>query len=136
MSARHDRPIAGTSSLAGVSGVALLERLGAVLADLRFPARRWQVLTVGDLYGVDTATRGLLELLPERRYHSMAEVAGVLAAVLAGGAHPARRLTRGQVSSRSKASSPTQTRSPSPSSLMAPSSSSESSRAAPRACSL
>lgn len=58
------------------------ERVAPVLADLEFPARRWQVLTVADLYGVDTATRSLLELLPERRYHSLAEVAGVLAAVL------------------------------------------------------
>jgi acyl-CoA synthetase (AMP-forming)/AMP-acid ligase II len=56
----------------------------------------------------------------------------------AGAAGPARGRRRGalraaQTSSRSNASSPTQTRRPSPSSVIAPSSSSESSRAAPRA---
>jgi hypothetical protein len=62
----------------------LPDMLAAVLDDLVFPARRWQVLTVGDLYGVDTATRGLLELLPERRYSSLAEIVAVVTAVRAG----------------------------------------------------
>ena len=62
----------------------LRDVLGAVLDDLVFPARRWQVLTTADLYGVDTTTRGLLELLPERPYSSLAEVAAVITAVLAG----------------------------------------------------
>ena len=62
----------------------LRDVLAAVLDDLVFPARRWQVLTAGDLYGVDTTTRGLLELLPERHYASLAEVAAVVTAVLAG----------------------------------------------------
>jgi hypothetical protein len=65
-------------------GAALAERLATVLGDLTFPARRWQVLTVGDLYGVDTATRGLLELLPERRYQSLPEIVAVVTAVLVG----------------------------------------------------
>ena len=83
MSIRDDRPARGTSPADG-NGAALQERLGAVLADLAFPARRWQVLAVSDLYGVDTATRALLEQLPERHYHSLAEIVGVLAAVLVG----------------------------------------------------
>jgi hypothetical protein len=62
----------------------LRDVLAAVLDDLVFPARRWQVLTAGDLYGVDTTTRGLLELLPERHYSSLAEIAAVVTAVLAG----------------------------------------------------
>jgi hypothetical protein len=62
----------------------LRDMLAAVLDDLVFPARRWQVLTTGDLYGVDTATRGLLELLPERRYSSLAEIVAVVTAVRAG----------------------------------------------------
>jgi hypothetical protein len=62
----------------------LRDVLAAVLDDLVFPARRWQVLTTGDLYGVDTATRGLLTLLPERHYSSLAEIAAVVTAVLAG----------------------------------------------------
>jgi len=77
MSTRPDSP-----SSPPAAGIA--ERLAAVLGDLSFPAQRWQVLTVGDLYGVDTATRSLLERLPQRRYHSLREVAAVLAAVLAG----------------------------------------------------
>jgi hypothetical protein len=77
MSTRPDSP-----SSPPAAGIA--ERLAAVLGDLTFPAQRWQVLTVGDLYGVDTATRSLLERLPQRRYHSLREVAAVLAAVLAG----------------------------------------------------
>ncbi|MHC1558461.1 DUF2795 domain-containing protein [Actinomycetospora sp. C-140] len=62
----------------------LPERLAAVLGDLAFPARRWQVLTAGEMYGIDTVTRGLLERLPERHYQSLGEVVGVLAAVLSG----------------------------------------------------
>ena len=81
MSSQHDRR-ADVSSAAGLDD--LRRRLGAVLVDLEFPARRWQVLTAADLYGVDTPTRGLLEVLPERRYHSLAEVGAVIAAVLAG----------------------------------------------------
>lgn len=62
----------------------LAERLAAVLGDLTFPALRWQVVTAGDIYGVDTVSRGLIQRLPERRYHSLGEVVAVLAAVLAG----------------------------------------------------
>jgi hypothetical protein len=80
MTAAHDRP--RTAPSPEVSG--LPERLAAVLGDLGFPAHRWQVLTAAEMYGVDTVTRGLLERLPERRYHSLGEVAGVLAAVLSG----------------------------------------------------
>jgi hypothetical protein len=83
MSAHDDRSARGTSP-AGGSGADFQERLGWVLADLVYPARRWQVLAVSDLYGVDAATRALLEQLPERRYHSLGEVVGVLTAVLVG----------------------------------------------------
>ncbi|GAA4870355.1 DUF2795 domain-containing protein [Actinomycetospora straminea] len=62
----------------------LAERLAAVLGDLAFPALRWEILTAGEIYGVDTVSRGLLQRLPERRYHSLGEVVAVLAAVLAG----------------------------------------------------
>ena len=79
MTPRPDRP-----SLPPVRAAALAERFAAVLADLAFPARRWQVLTVGDLYGVDTVTRRLLELLPERRYQSLTEIVAVVTAVLVG----------------------------------------------------
>jgi hypothetical protein len=80
MSTRPDSPSSALSP--PVAG--LLDRLASVLGDLTFPAQRWQVITVGDLYGVDTSTRSLLERLPQRRYHSLREVAAVLAAVLSG----------------------------------------------------
>jgi hypothetical protein len=79
MTAHLDRPLSVPAEAQG-----LPDRLAAVLADLVFPAHRWQVLTTGELYGVDTVTRGLLERLPERRYHSLGEIAGVLLAVLTG----------------------------------------------------
>jgi hypothetical protein len=79
MTAHSDRPLSVPAEAQG-----LPDRLAAVLADLAFPAHRWQVLTTGELYGVDTVTRGLLERLPERRYHSLGEIAGVLLAVLTG----------------------------------------------------
>ncbi|GLZ46200.1 hypothetical protein Acsp06_23850 [Actinomycetospora sp. NBRC 106375] len=76
----HDRPM----TTAPVEARGLPGRLAAVLGDLAFPAQRWQVLTAGEMYGTDTVTRGLLERLPERRYQSLGEVVGVLAAVLSG----------------------------------------------------
>jgi hypothetical protein len=79
MTAHLDRPAPSPADLDG-----LPERLAAVLGDLVFPAHRWQVLTAAEMYGVDTVTRGLLERLPERRYHALGEIAGVLAAVLTG----------------------------------------------------
>jgi hypothetical protein len=79
MTAHLDRHRTAPADLAG-----LPERLAAVLGDLAFPAHRWQVLTTADIYGVDTVSRSLLERLPERRYHSLGEIAGVLAAVITG----------------------------------------------------
>jgi hypothetical protein len=66
-------------------------RVGPVLRDLAFPALRWEAVTAGDLYGVDSVTRALLERLPERRYGSLPELLHVLAAVLSGHAVPASR---------------------------------------------
>ena len=63
---------------------AIRRRLAPVLRDLAFPALRWQVLTAADLYGADNVTRALLVRLPEHRYHSFAELVGVLAAAVDG----------------------------------------------------
>ena len=79
MTALPDRPQPLPAEATG-----LPDRLAAVLTDLAFPAHRWQVLTAGELYGTDTVTRGLLQRLPERRYHSLGEIAAVLVAVLTG----------------------------------------------------
>ena len=53
--------------------------LPQILGGLRFPARRWQILTQAGLYGVDSRTRELFERLPEREYRSYAEIAAALA---------------------------------------------------------
>lgn len=83
MTARPERPVTAAPALPPEAS-GLPDRLAAVLGDLAFPADRWQVLTTAEMYGVDTVTRTLLQRLPERRYHSLGEIVGVLAAVLAG----------------------------------------------------
>ena len=45
-----------------------------ILAGLRFPADRWQVLAHVDYYGADPVTRHLFWELPERRYPTAASV--------------------------------------------------------------
>lgn len=50
-----------------------------VLDDLRFPARRWQVIAQAQYYGAPRACTRELEGLPTRRYKSMREVAVELA---------------------------------------------------------
>ncbi len=86
---REDTPMIPTASSsdrsnAGLDLPALGLRLAPVLADLTFPARRWQVVAVSDLYGCDGVTRGLVDRLPERTYSSLGDLVGVLAAVLSG----------------------------------------------------
>lgn len=53
-----------------------------VLADLSFPAQRWEILTQADMYGVDTVTRARLHLLPARGtpYRDMQEIIEALEA--------------------------------------------------------
>lgn len=53
--------------------------LALVLAELPFPARRWQLITVADLYGVDAGTRTLLYSLPARPYRDLADVIAAVA---------------------------------------------------------
>ncbi|WP_433801390.1 hypothetical protein [Actinomycetospora sp. CA-084318] len=76
---------------------ALAERLMPILRELPFPARRWQILTAGDLYGCDTVTRELLGRVPEADYASASDVLGVLAAVLGGRPLPVTPAMRGPV---------------------------------------
>ena len=47
-----------------------------VLADLAFPAQRWEILTQADMYGVDGVTRERLRLLPSRSapYRDMQDI--------------------------------------------------------------
>jgi hypothetical protein len=51
-----------------------------VLADLTFPAQRWEILTQADMYGVDGVTRERLRLLPTRSapYRDMQDIIDAL----------------------------------------------------------
>lgn len=53
-----------------------------VLADLAFPAQRWEILTQADMYGVDGVTRERLRLLPARSapYRDMQDIIDALEA--------------------------------------------------------
>lgn len=53
-----------------------------VLADLTFPAQRWEVLTQADLYGADAVTRERLRQLPTRStpYRDMQDIIDALEA--------------------------------------------------------
>ena len=53
-----------------------------VLADLTFPAQRWEILTQADMYGVDGVTRERLRLLPTRStpYRDMQDIIDALEA--------------------------------------------------------
>lgn len=42
------------------------QQLRVVLAELRFPAERWQIITSADLWGADAATCERLRMLPQR----------------------------------------------------------------------
>jgi hypothetical protein len=54
--------------------------LVSILAGLRFPADRWQVLAHVDHFGVDPGTRHLFWSLPERTYPSAGSVLTALGA--------------------------------------------------------
>ncbi|MFL6141455.1 MAG: DUF2795 domain-containing protein [Labedaea sp.] len=56
--------------------------LREVLADLSYPADKWQIVTCADVYGFDSAVRRSLYALPVRRYRSAAEVEAEMGALL------------------------------------------------------
>ncbi|GLZ50339.1 hypothetical protein Acsp06_65240 [Actinomycetospora sp. NBRC 106375] len=49
--------------------------LAAVLDELRFPARRWQIVTAAELFGVDNRTLMSLRQIPDAQYPDVAAVA-------------------------------------------------------------
>ena len=49
-------------------------RLQQVLAGQRFPAERWELIVVADLYGADALTKAELHALPAVRFRSLADV--------------------------------------------------------------
>ncbi len=82
-------------SLRDTSPAALAERLVPILRDVPFPARRWQVVTAGEIYGCDGVTRELLARLPEAEYATPQDLLGILSAVLTGRPLPVTPAMRG-----------------------------------------
>lgn len=58
-----------------------------VLAELDFPARRWEILTEADIYGADIVTTRRLRRLPPREqpYRDLGDVLDTLARTSAPG---------------------------------------------------
>lgn len=54
-------------------------RLGEVLAELHYPAEKWEIITCAEIWGVDVETRRRLYGLPVRTFASLREVADTLA---------------------------------------------------------
>lgn len=52
--------------------------LREVLADLHYPAEKWEIITCAEIWGVDLDTRRKLYGLPVRRFESVREVADSL----------------------------------------------------------
>ena len=50
-------------------------RLAKVLADLNYPAEKWEVITCAEIWGVDVETRRRLYGLPVQTFESVREVA-------------------------------------------------------------
>ena len=49
-------------------------RLSMVLRELQYPARKWMIQTVAELYGADVKSRIELGELPDLVYHDIVEV--------------------------------------------------------------
>lgn len=92
---RPGAPVVPGLSLRDTSPAALAERLVPILRDVPFPARRWQVVTAGEIYGCDGVTRELLARLPEAEYATPQDLLGVLSAVLTGRPLPVTPAIRG-----------------------------------------
>ncbi|MCD2193865.1 DUF2795 domain-containing protein [Actinomycetospora endophytica] len=82
-------------TLRDTSPAALAERLVPVLSELPFPARRWQVITAGEIYGCDGVTREILARLPEAEYATPQDMVVVLSAALTGRPLPVTSAARG-----------------------------------------
>jgi len=63
----------------------MTRRLSQVLADLRFPAEKWEIITCAELYGADAGTYRLLWQLPIQQYRDTNDIARTLAARTNGG---------------------------------------------------
>lgn len=54
-------------------------RLTEVLADLHYPAQKWEIITCAEIWGVDVETRRRLYGLPVRTFENLRQVADLLA---------------------------------------------------------
>ena len=54
------------------------DRLTEVLADLHYPAQKWDVITCAEIWGVDIETRRRLYGLPVRTFEHAREVVDAL----------------------------------------------------------
>lgn len=66
-------------------------RVSAVLADVSYPARTWQLITHADYYGADAVTRAELHHLPVDTYQDLAAVIATVATQQRG--QPSGQLT-------------------------------------------
>jgi hypothetical protein len=66
-------------------------RISQVLAGLRYPAAKWQVLAEADHYGADVASRAQLWTLPAGTYADLSGVLGQLGLLEPGATVPAQR---------------------------------------------
>jgi Protein of unknown function (DUF2795) len=79
--------LATSSDLDQPTGATMIEpsvqSLRIVLAGLRFPAERWEIVTTADMYGVDAATCELLRRLPLRSgpYRNIQDIVEALGSV-------------------------------------------------------
>lgn len=72
------------AALPSVERERLRDNLARVLADLRWPACRWQVLTEAEAWGVSGVIRNQLTPLPDGRYASIEAVVEMLSAAAGG----------------------------------------------------
>jgi hypothetical protein len=67
------------------------QRISQVLAGLRYPAARWQVLAEADHYGADSASRAQLWTLPAGVYEDLSSVLVELGLLARNGRRPRTR---------------------------------------------
>jgi hypothetical protein len=60
------------------------QSLRVILAEVVFPARRWEIITAADMYGADGGTRQRLRRLPlrDRPFRSLRDVVEALDSAL------------------------------------------------------
>jgi hypothetical protein len=69
-----DRRTGSTHGGNGHDARADAQRISQVLANLRYPAARWQVLAEADHYGADSTSRAQLWTLPTGVYDDLSDV--------------------------------------------------------------